>query len=142
MREKKKHMYKQPNILHTETMIQGFPAILLRADQRNYFTYKYIDQNEKFLRMLSELIITVVYFNADEVPNKQKDPKNTSIVETGKEDNPGNHSSAIFTSTSANMIELLEVISRCLNDKMVIENRQHQFALGKSWLTIPCVFRN
>ena len=86
--------------------------------------------------------MTVVYFYGDEVPNDQKDPKNTSIVKTGQEEDPGNHSSSILTSGPAKMLELLEVISRCLNDKTVIENRQDQFAIGKSWLTSLSVFWN
>lgn len=86
--------------------------------------------------------MTVVCFDGDEVPSDQKDQKNTSIIKIGKEEDPGNHRSAILTSGLAKVIELLEVISRCVNAKTVIENRQHQFAIGKSWLTSLSVFWN
>lgn len=75
--------------------------------------------------------MTVVYFDGTKVLNDQKDKKNTAIIKIGEEEDPGNHRSAILTSGPAKMTELLEVISRCVNAKTVVENRQHKFAIGK-----------
>lgn len=53
--------------------------------------------------------MTIVYFDGDEVPSDQKDPKKYIHPKTGKEEDPGKHSSAILTSGPAKMIELLGV---------------------------------
>jgi len=86
--------------------------------------------------------MTVVYFGGDEVPNDQKDQKNTAIVKIGKEEDPWNHRSAILTSGPAKMIEQLGVISQHTNAKTAIDNRQHLFAIAKSWLDDFSVFWN
>lgn len=71
--------------------------------------YKFIDQNEMHLRMLSELINDHCLFWWWWGPQWPERPKKYIHPKTGKEEDPGKHSSAILTSGPAKMIELLGV---------------------------------